>query len=80
MGFKFWMCCDSIGYSYKTLVYEGAKYRDGKKVTTHKLGENVVNDLISSYKSKGHIVITDNYCSTIDLSSELLEEDTYLIG
>lgn len=79
-GYKLWMLADAFGYSYKAVVYEGAKYENGVKIRTKKLGETVVLDLLTNYYSKGHIVITDNFYTTIDLAKKLLDKGTFIVG
>jgi hypothetical protein len=79
-GFKLWMLSDMTGYCYNSLIYEGVKYVNGKKVTTQRLGKDVVFDLMSNYLGRKHIVITDNFYTSVKLAEGLLEKDTYLVG
>ena len=79
-GFKLWMMSDMNGYCYNSLIYEGAKYVEGKKVVTKGLGKEVVFDLMEQYLDKKHIVITDNFYTSIELAETLLNRDTFLVG
>ena len=71
---------DMNGYCYNSLIYEGAKYVEGEKVATKGLGKEVVFDLMEQYLDKKHIVITDNFYTSIELAETLLNRDTFLVG
>ena len=80
MGFKLWMLSDMSGYCFNSLIYEGSKYVEGKKVITKGLGKEVVFNLMEEYLDKKHIVITDNFYTSIELAQALLTRDTFLVG
>ena len=68
------------GYCYNSLIYEGAKYVDGKKVVVKGLGKEVVFELMDNYLEKKHIVITDNFYTSVELAQALLDKDTFIVG
>ena len=79
-GFKLWMLSDMSGYCFNSLIYEGSKYVEGKKVITKGLGKEVVFNLMEEYLDKKHIVITDNFYTSIELAQALLTRDIFLVG
>lgn len=71
-GFKVWCLNDSrTGYMFDFMVYTG-KEDSGR---THGLGAKVVKDLSENLKGKGHIIIMDNYFSSVGLFEDLLDDD-----
>ena len=79
-GFKLWMLSDITGYYYNSLIYEGAKYENGEKVVVKGLGKSVVLELMEQYLDKNHVVITDNFYTSVELGEDLLEKNIYLVG
>ena len=79
-GFKLWALCDKLGYLYRSTIYEGARYENGKKIVRKGLGKEVVLDLMQDNLDKGHVVITDNFYTSVALATELLENETYIVG
>ena len=53
---------------------------NGKKVVTKGLGKEVVLELMDEYLDKKHIVITDNFYTSVELAETLLTRKTFLIG
>ena len=79
-GFKFWMLCDKDGYVYNMNIYQGAIVDEsGNKVRTVGLAKKVVLALTIDLP-KGHILIVDNYYSSIALAQELLKKGIYFLG
>lgn len=76
-GYKLWMLSDTTGYCYNSSIYEGAKYVNGKKVVTKGLGKEVVLELMDEYLDKKHIVITDNFYTSVELAETLLTRKTF---
>ena len=74
------MLNNTAGYCYNSLIYEGAKYENGEKVVVKGLGKSVVFELMEQYLDKNHVVITDNFYTSVELGEDLLEKNTYLVG
>ncbi|XP_045474894.1 piggyBac transposable element-derived protein 4-like [Harmonia axyridis] len=76
-GFKIWvMTCARTGYMLSFKVYEG---KDSSNIEGT-LGERTVLHLSEPYHHKGYILYCDNYFSTIELLSKLLEKKTFACG
>ena len=61
-------------------IYQGADYVDGVKQKNVGLASKVVSKLLESDFEKGHIVILDNFYTSLALAQELLRKKTYLVG
>jgi hypothetical protein len=76
-GYRIWKVCDAkTAYVLNFDVYSGAK--DGK--VTKDLASNVCKRLIENYQQKNHIVVMDNYYTSVPLFLDLLETSTYTCG
>ena len=75
-GFKVWAISDATnGYMYDFNVYTGAT--EGREMA---LGEKVVLTLSDSIKGQNHQLFFDNYFTSINLMTKLLENGTYACG
>ena len=76
-GFKVWVIADATnGYTYDLNVYTGATA--GGRETA--LGEKFVLKLSDSIKGCHHQLHFDNYFTSVNLLSKLLENGTYACG
>ena len=76
-GFKVWVIADATnGYTYDFNVYTGATA--GGRETA--LGEKVVMKLSESIQGRYHQLYFDNYFTSVNLLSKLLEKNTYACG
>ena len=76
-----WVKADTTGYCYGMQIYEGAKYNEqGIKITTKELGKNVVLKMCEENLGQGHVIVCDNYYTSIKLAEELFQNQTYLVG
>ena len=76
-GFKVWVIADATnGYTYDLNVYTGAT-AGGREMA---LGEKVVLKLSNSIKGRHHQLYFDNYFTSVNLLSKLLENGTYACG
>ena len=76
-GFKVWVIADATNrYTYDLNVYTGATA--GLRETA--LGEKVVLNLSNSIKKHHHQLYFDNYFTSVNLLSKLLENGTYTCG
>lgn len=73
-GIKLYKICDDDGYTHDLIVYEGKKPGNQNSPT------NIVMKLCDQYLGVGRSVVTDNFYTSIDLASKLLEKNTHLIG
>jgi hypothetical protein len=75
-GFKVWAMSDATnGYMCDFNVYTGAT--DGREVA---LGEKVVLTLSDSIMGRHHLLFFDNYFTSVNLLSTLLDKGTYACG
>jgi hypothetical protein len=73
-GYRIWKLCDTAdAYVLNFDVYTGAK--DGKKDTT-----SVVMELMEGYLDKNHVVVMDNFFTSVPLFTDLLNRSTYACG
>jgi hypothetical protein len=85
-GLKFWCLADSASkYVYRFEVYCGRSYRTIDDNRRHARGEanlakKVVMDLVESIHDMGHVIVMDNFFSSIDLFKALQERGTYATG
>jgi hypothetical protein len=76
-GYRIWKLCDaSTAYVLRFDVYTGAT----SKKNEQSLGYSVVMGLMEGYLDKNHIVIMDNFFTSIPLFSDLLTRSTYACG
>lgn len=73
--FKELKLCTLLGYTYKINIYEG-KDNDQVNTTT----TNVVMSLCSDLLNKGRTLYTDNLYTSIDLATNLIKNETHLVG
>lgn len=76
-GIKLYMLAERDGLSHRFLVYTGARDKDlaGAGHVT-----KVVHKLMTGLKFCGRSLFTDNYYNSVDLTRELLSQDTYVTG
>ena len=75
-GFKFWVLCEAeTGYILYFIPYTGASDKP-----VEGLGYKVVMELVKDHLYKNHHVYADNYFTSIQLASDLLDKDTYMCG
>ena len=76
-GYRVWKLCDATNaYVLNFDVYTGKK----SNTTDQSLGHSVVMGLMERYLDKNHVVIMDNFFSSIPLFSDLLDRSTYACG
>lgn len=76
-GFKIWvMTCARTGYMLSFKVYEGKEISHVEGT----LGERTVLHMSEPYHSKGYALYFDNFFSTIELLSNLLQKNTFACG
>lgn len=76
-GYRIWKLCDaSNAYVLSFDVYTGAT----SKTNDQSLSYNVVMGLMDGYLEKNHVVIMDNFFSSLPLFSDLLTRSTYACG
>lgn len=80
-GYKLWCRSDCSGYTYEFDVYQG---KAGDKSDANKenfgLGPSIVLRLTQSLKGKNHIVVFDNYFTSVELMQTLLPSHIYACG
>ena len=77
MGYKIWKLCDSSSaYTLNLDVYTGAS----EAKTELGLAYAVVMKLMDRYLEKNHVVVMDNYFTSVPLFVELLSRSTYACG
>lgn len=84
-GIKVWCLTDSTSrYVWTFDVYCGANKGvpgiKGSKKGEAKQGANVVHALLEGLENRGHIVVMDNFFSSVPLFMELLGKGTYATG
>jgi hypothetical protein len=84
-GLKIWCLADAVSkYFYDFSVYCGKIIRrDGEEPvsTTHAgLLHNVVTGLMEGLENKGHVVVMDNYFTSVGLFEELAQKGIYATG
>jgi hypothetical protein len=76
-GYRIWKLCDAkTAYVLNFDVYTGA---EAGKVTKD-LASNVAKRLTEDYQGKNHVVIMDNYYTSVPLFLDLLNTSTYACG
>lgn len=74
-GYKMW-CVGSSNYIMRIRLYEGAsdvESQDGKMC-------DLVNDMMSGFENKDHILYCDNYFTSVNLLSTLYAKRIYICG
>jgi hypothetical protein len=85
-GLKFWCLADSGSkYVYRFEVYCGRSSQTIGEERRHARGEanlakKVVMDLVESIHNMGHVIVMDNFFSSIDHFKALEERGTYATG
>jgi hypothetical protein len=74
-GVKIFKLCCGKGYTWNFQIYAGKERDRGASVPT-----NVVMNLSKDLLNAGRTVITNNYYTSLDLASRLLDKQTHLIG
>lgn len=76
-GIKLFKICDTSGYTYGIIVYmgKGTGTNEGMSLPT-----SVVMDLMTDYFDKGHTLYLDNYYTSMDLATLLLQRSTHMVG
>ena len=76
-GYKIWKVCDaSSAYTLNLDVYPGAA--EGKK--EQGLAYSVVMKMMDQYLDKNHVVVMDNFFTSVPLFLDLLTRSTYACG
>ena len=76
-GIKCFSLCDSVSsYCLKFIIYTG---REDRCIPGEGFTFNIVNELLSEYLYKYHIVYTDNYFTSLKLARYLLSRGTDLV-
>ena len=76
-GIKLWVICEAdAGYCLRYQIYTG-KLDQGQE---HGLAHRVVFDLAENYLDKGHRIYFDIFYSTVKLSQDLENRQTYACG
>ena len=80
-GIKFFVICDcETGYILDLAVYTGAEEGDMSKYDPHKFSGSVVKNLIDRYYGGNHILYTDNYYTSPNLTKYLIEHGIATCG
>jgi hypothetical protein len=76
-GYKIWKLCDSSsGYTLNLDVYTGASEQKAEQG----LAYSVVMKMMEGYLDKNHVVVLDNYYTSVPLLLDLLDRSTYACG
>jgi hypothetical protein len=76
-GYKIWKLCDSSsGYTLNLDVYTGASDQKPEQG----LAYSVVMKMMEGYLDKNHVIILDNYYTSVPLFLDLLDRSTYACG
>jgi hypothetical protein len=76
-GYRVWkLCDDNTAYVLKFDVFTGAQ----KDRVAHGLAYSVVMDMMAQYLDKNHVVVMDNYFTSVPLFLNLLDRSTYACG
>ena len=76
-GYKVWKLCDSSSaYILNLDVYTGA----GEEKFENGLAYSVVMKMMEGYLDKNHVVVLDNYYTSVPLLLDLLDRSTYACG
>jgi hypothetical protein len=80
-GIKFFNLCESdSGYIWNSIIYTGKNTKWNAKYSDYGVGTKVVLTLIESLLDKGHCLITDNYYTSPELFSLLINRTTDAYG
>lgn len=74
-GIKLFKLCSSGGFTYSTIIYAG-KNLEHEKTTPY----SVVMNLCKPILNCGRTVITDNWYTSVELATNLLNNQTHLVG
>ncbi|KAF0750273.1 piggyBac transposable element-derived protein 4-like [Aphis craccivora] len=78
-GIKLYKLCDSIGYTYKIIVYSG-KDSNLSLQTNFLAAGKVVMELMDGYLNEGRTLIIDNFYTSLKLAHTLLQNNTHMVG
>jgi hypothetical protein len=78
-GIKLYKLCDSIGYTYKIIIYSG-KDSNISLQTDFPVARNVVMKLMEGYLNEGRTLIIDNFYTSIILAHTLLQNKIHMVG
>ncbi|GBM86783.1 PiggyBac transposable element-derived protein 3 [Araneus ventricosus] len=76
-GYKLWCRSDMSGYMYEFEVYQG---KDDSEFKRFGLGGSVVQKLTKSLVNKNHIIMMDNFFSSVELYEYLKSVGIYACG
>ena len=77
-GIQCFCLCDSVSsYCLTFIIYSS---REDGFVSDEGFTFNIVNELLSDYQYKYHIVYADNYSTSLELAKYLLSTGTDLVG
>lgn len=76
-GYKLWCRSDMSGYMYEFEVYQG---KDDSEFKRFGLGGSIVQKLTKSLVNKNHIIMMDNYFSSVELYEYLKSVGIYACG
>jgi hypothetical protein len=85
-GVKVWYLADSKSkFVYNFEIYCGKNANGPKRQASARVGEgnmarNVVLGLMEGLEGKGHVLVTDNYFSSIGLFTEFASREIYAMG
>ena len=77
-GVKIFKLCDSSGYTFKSIVYEGKMKNPG--LSDERVSNTVVKNLMHSYLNTGRTLVADNYYNNMRIAEDLLNQNTHLVG
>lgn len=77
-GVKISKLCDSSGYTYKAIVYEGKMKKPG--LSDERVSNTVVKNLMHTYLNTGRTLVADNYYNNMKIAEDLLNQNTHLVG
>lgn len=78
-GIKLYKLCDSIGYTYKIIIYSG-KDSNLSLQTNFPAAGKVVMELMDGYLNEGRTLIIDNFYTSLKLANTLLQNNTHMVG
>jgi len=73
-GVKIFKLCDKTGYTYNMTIYKGKNDR------TFSMPTEIVLNLSQPYLTDGRTLVTDNFYTSVELATKLLQSRTHLVG
>lgn len=78
-GLKLWVLCESeTGFVYRLFVYQGKEHSAAP--SRFGQGYDVVMKLMEGLFNQGHVLVVDNFYTSVPLLNRLLELDTHCVG